>query len=62
MTKRQLIDDIRRYNTSAQAQFLEQFDEEALQQYLDALQGAANKRLRYGRITPEKPARFRMVS
>jgi hypothetical protein len=62
MTKRQLIDDIRRYNTTAQAQFLEQFDDDALQQYLEALQGAANKRLRYAKLAPDKPSRFRMVS
>lgn len=45
MTKRQLIDDIRRYNTTAAPQFLAQFDEQALRQYLDHLEGAFRKRI-----------------
>jgi hypothetical protein len=45
MEKRQLIDDIRRYNTTAQPQFLAQFDEGALKQYLDHLEGAHRKRV-----------------
>jgi ABC-type transporter MlaC component len=62
MTKRQLIDEIRRFNVTAQAPFLEQFDEQALQQYLDHLQEAVNKRLRYAGVSPNKPGKFRMVS
>jgi len=43
MNKRQLIDEIRQFNTSVRAQFLSQFDEAALRQYLDNLQSAARK-------------------
>ncbi len=39
MNKRQLIDDIRVYNTTAAPQFLAQFNEDALQQYLTHLGG-----------------------
>lgn len=46
MNKRQLIDDIRRFNTTAQPQFLAQFDENALRQYLDHLQSAQRKHTR----------------
>ncbi len=46
MTKRQLIDDIRRLNYTAQPQFLAQFDENALKQYLEHLEGAQRKHLR----------------
>ncbi|HET6251953.1 MAG TPA: hypothetical protein VFE47_29985 [Tepidisphaeraceae bacterium] len=62
MTKRQLIDEIRRYNVTAQMPFLEQFDEPALQQYLDHLMEAVNKRLRYAGLPLNKPGKFRMVS
>ncbi|MFN4242399.1 MAG: hypothetical protein ACK4PI_04090 [Tepidisphaerales bacterium] len=48
MTKRQLIDDIRQYNTTAAPQFLAQFDENALQQYLAHLTAARQKHLRVG--------------
>jgi hypothetical protein len=46
MNKRQLIDDIRRYNPTAQPRFLSQFDEAALKQYLGHLEGAQLKRAR----------------
>lgn len=46
MSKRQLIDNIRQYNTSAQPTFLSQFDEAALEQYLEHLQAAAKKTVR----------------
>ncbi len=61
MTKRQLIDDIRRLNTTAQPQFLIQFDEAALAQYLEHLQSAQRK---HTRITGwRKPqANLRLVS
>jgi hypothetical protein len=62
MSKRQLIDEIRRFNVTAQIDFLDQFDEEALKEYLERLEGAVNKRLRYGKIAPTKPTKFRMVS
>jgi hypothetical protein len=62
MTKLQLIEDIRRYNVTAQPQFLAQFDEEALKQYLEHLEGAVNKRRRYAGLPPNKPTKYRMVS
>src|SRR5689334_9211361 len=43
MNKRQLIDDIRKFNTTVQPQFLAQFDEMALKQYLEHLEGAFKK-------------------
>ena len=47
MNKRQLIEDIRKHNITAQPSFLAQFDEDALRQYLDHLEEAHNKRLRF---------------
>ncbi len=61
MTKRQLIDDIRRYNATAQPQFLAQFDDEALKQYLDHLEQARRKHLRNAAWAPKGP-KLRMVS
>ena len=46
MDKRQLIEEIRRFNTTAQEQFLAQFDDAALQQYLDHLKAAQEQQLR----------------
>lgn len=46
MNKRQLIDDIRKYNETAQPDFLAQFDEDALRQYLSHLEAARNKQVR----------------
>ncbi len=43
MNKRQLIDEIRQFNLSVRPQFLSQFDEPSLRQYLDNLQSAARK-------------------
>lgn len=62
MTKSQLIDDIRRYNTTAHPRFLAQFDEAALKQYLEHLEGARQKHLRYAGIASARPSKFRMVS
>jgi hypothetical protein len=45
MNKRQLIDEIRRYNTAVAPQFLAKFDDSALRQYLDHLQSAARKNI-----------------
>jgi hypothetical protein len=50
MSKRQLIDDIRRYNNTAQPTFLAQFEEPALKQYLEHLESARLKHLRYARL------------
>ena len=46
MSKRQLIDEIRRLNASAQEQFLEQFDEAQLQGYLSRLQDCGQRNIR----------------
>ena len=62
MTKRQLIDLIRQYNVTAQPNFLDQFDEDALVQYLEHLEDARNKRLRFAGLPPVAPTKFRMVS
>ena len=61
MTKRQLIDDIRQYNTTAQPQFLAQFDEASLKQYLEHLEQARRKHLRHENWVPKGP-KLRMVS
>ncbi len=61
MSKRQLIDDIRRMNTTAQPQFLAQFDEEALKQYLRHLEGARDKHLRIHGWVKRNP-KLRLVS
>ena len=63
MSKRQLIDDIRRFNTTAQPEFLAQFDEEALKQYLEHLEGARRKHIRYAGIGwVKKSPKLRLVS
>ncbi len=46
MNKRQLIDEIRKHNSTAMPDFLAQFDEDALRQYLDHLEYARNKHVR----------------
>ena len=61
MNKRQLIEDIRKHNITAQPQFLAQFDEDALRQYLEHLQEARNKRIRYN-TSNRDDADVRMVS
>jgi len=61
MNKRQLIDDIRRYNATAQPQFLAQFDEASLKQYLEHLEQARQKHLRNAAWLPRAP-KLRMVS
>jgi len=55
MNKRQLIDDIRRFNTTASPEFLTQFDDEALKQYLDHLEGAFKKRVAISAWVKRKP-------
>jgi len=61
MNKRQLIDDIRRFNTTVQPQFLAQFDDEALRQYLDHLEDAHRKQLKSAGWVWRTP-KLRMVS
>ena len=60
MNKRQLIDDIRRFNINVQPRFLAQFDEEALKQYLENLKGAQAKRVRIAEWV--RRPQFRLVS
>ena len=47
MNKRELIEDIRKHNITAQPSFLAQFDEDALRQYLEHLEEARKKRIRF---------------
>jgi hypothetical protein len=61
MSKRQLIDDIRRYNVTVQPQFLAQFDEAALRQYLDHLESAQRKHIRIAGWVRRQP-KLRLVS
>jgi hypothetical protein len=61
VSKRQLIDDIRRFNITAHPQFLAQFDEQSLKQYLEHLEGAQEKRLRIASWV-RRPQRLRKVS
>lgn len=62
MSKRQLIDDIRQYNTTAQPQFLAQFDDAALKQYLEHLQGAARKNVRIAGWVKKRDSQVRLAS
>ena len=61
MSKRQLIDEIRQYNTSVQPQFLAQFDETALKQYLEHLESASRKHVRIAGWVRKQP-KLRLVS
>jgi hypothetical protein len=61
MSKRQLIDEIRRYNASVQPLFLAQFDETALKQYLQHLQSAAQKHVRIAGWVRRQP-KLRLAS
>lgn len=61
MNKRQLIDEIRRLNTTVPPQFLAQFEEPALKQYLEHLEGARKKHARIASWVRKTP-KLRMVS
>jgi hypothetical protein len=61
MSKRQLIEEIRRYNTTVAIEFLSQFDDSALQQYLQHLEGANKRNLRIASYVRKTP-RLRLVS
>jgi len=61
MNKRQIIDDIRRFNVNVQPQFLAQFDDAALKQYLEHLQSASRKHVRIGGWVRKQP-KLRLVS
>ncbi len=60
MNKRQLIDSIRQINVSVRPGFLAQFDEPALQQYLDHLNEARQKRVEIPGWVRRQP-KLRMV-
>ena len=62
MNKRQLIDEIRKHNETAQPEFLAQFDEGALSQYLDHLEGAVKKKVQIASWVRRQPGTLRMVS
>jgi hypothetical protein len=62
MSKGQLIDSIRNLNTTAQATFLEQFDEQVLQQYAERLQAAAERRRRIGGWVRKKKVNLKAAS
>ena len=61
MNKRQLIEEIRQYNTTVAVEFLSQFDESALQQYLEHLEGAKKRNTRIASWVRKTP-RMRLVS
>jgi DNA-binding TFAR19-related protein (PDSD5 family) len=61
MNKRQLIEQIQVLNTTATEQFLSQFDESDLQQYLQHLQDAQKREKRIATFA-RKPSKLRMVS
>ena len=61
MTKRQLIDGIRAFNTSVNPRFLAQFDEGALQSYLERLRSVQEKRVRIAGWVRRNP-RLRLVT
>jgi hypothetical protein len=57
MTKRQLIDEIRQINTSAEEAFLSRFDENVLDQYLRRLKDARARQPRIGGWAHPRPLR-----
>lgn len=61
MTKRQIIDDIRKHNISVQPQFLAQFEVTDLKQYLEHLESAQKKHLRIAGWVRKQP-KLRLVS
>jgi len=61
MSKVQLIEDIRRFNTTVPKHFLSQFDEAALKQYLEHLEGAQKKHARIASWVRKTP-KLRLVS
>ena len=62
MNKRQLIDEIRQFNTSVAPKFLSQFDDVALRQYLTSLENAARKHTRKPQwVRQQQQSTLRMV-
>lgn len=61
MHKRQLIDDIRKYNPTAKPRFLAQFNEAALRSYLKHLEEVLDKPVRPAAQARRVPT-FKMIS
>ncbi|HVT90245.1 MAG TPA: hypothetical protein VHD56_15440 [Tepidisphaeraceae bacterium] len=61
MSKRQLIEEIRRFNGEVPPKFLSQFDPDDLRQYLEHLKAAQQRTLRTLRFAPSQ-AKLKMVS
>lgn len=61
MTKRQLIDQIQQFNPNVKPQFLMQFDDEALDQYLQHLKAAQERTVKIASWVRRRPAQ-RMAS
>lgn len=62
MTKRQIIDEIRQINISVQPQFLLQFDDAALAQYLSHLKAAQQRHIRIAGWVRQRQPKLKMVS
>lgn len=62
MDKGQLIAAIRTINTTASAEFLQQFDPSDLQQYLDHLQAAQRRDVRIAGWSRKPATKVRMAS
>jgi len=63
MEKRQLIEQIRQFNTSVEPQFLAQFDDMALAQYLSHLKAAQDRHIRIaGWVRQRRESRLKKVS
>jgi hypothetical protein len=62
MDKGQLITEIRKINSTAQPEFLQQFDPSDLQQYLDHLQAAERKEIRIAGWARKPATKVRMAS
>ena len=61
MDKRQLIEDIRKYNPTAKPRFLAQFKEAALRSYLEHLEEVLGKPVQAA-VRARRPRRFSLVS
>jgi predicted GIY-YIG superfamily endonuclease len=55
MEKRQLIEQIRQHNQTATQQFLSQFDENSLQQYLQHLEDAKARKRQISSWSRQQP-------
>jgi hypothetical protein len=57
MNKRQIIDEIRQHNTHVNPQFLAQFNDTALSDYLTHLQSASKRHVTVARFVRNAPNR-----